>query len=219
MKYRDGEGPRVTREPGLLDQNQQDYSTLVNRALQLQRNPPGRLDPTVQLGLTLDDLNEEEFAYLRRKYLFEASGQRALTAGQRAYIQLEPGRGTLTVVTSMQIFNNNAAVQALQVGMAIANGALTAVPTSIRDDRISTFTSQAAVSTGSNAAPIAPTGMTVTLLQNTGIIIPCCYVFTGGKGPAAAPFRCLSIVDTANANGITAAFTWTERTLLQTENT
>jgi len=205
--------------PGLLESNQQDYATLVNRALQLQRNPPGHLDPTIQLGLTLDDLSRDQFAFLRREYLYEASGQRGLTAGQRAYIQLEPGRNVMTVVTSIQIFNNNVGVQAVQVGMAVANGAMTVLPTSIRDDRIATFTSQAAVSTGSNAAPIAPTGMTVTLLPNTGIIIPCSYVFTGGKGPAAPPFRCLSIVDTANANGITASFTWSERTLLSTENT
>lgn len=200
-----------------LETNQQDYATLMNRALQLQRNPPGVLDPRVQAGLTIDDLTRPEFQWLRRTNLYEAAGGRLAVVAQRAYMQLVPAPGMLTVVSEVKIYNANAFTQILNVGMALGNAPLSGIPTSILDDRIPAFQSAAAVSSGSTAAPIAPTGQLVVLVTQQSITIPCNYVLTGNKGPAAPPFRCVSVVDTAVNTQINVGFTWSERFLLPSE--
>jgi len=204
--------------PDRIEANQQDYATQLNRALQLQRNPPSVVDPRVKLTLQLDDFTRPEFQYLRRTNLFEAAGGRLAVAGQRAYIQLIPAVGILTVVSEIKLYNPNPGAQVLDVGMALSNAATVPIPTSTRDDRIPQFQSAGAVSSGSNAAPIAPVGQLVVIPANGTLTIPCDYVFSGGKGALAGPFRCLAVVDRAVNQNINVGFTWSERFLLPSED-
>lgn len=203
--------------PGLLDQNQQDYASQITKGLGLQSRSPAHLDPRMQLGVTVDDFSKAEFQYLRRRFLFEAAGTRGPTAGQRGYVQLRPSPGNITVVTEIKIVNANGVLASYNIGMSLTNAETTVIPTSLRDDRIPVFQSAAVISSGTNAAPITSTGQLIFVPAGASLTIPCEYVFIGGRGGAAAPFRGLTVVDTVVNQQINVGFTWSERFALDSE--
>jgi len=203
------------REPGLLDQNQQDYATLVTRALGLQSRSPGHLDPRIQLGVNVDDLAKPEFAFLRRAQLWEAYFNRGATVGQRGYAQVKPAPGMVTVVTEIIVNNGNAGGVVVDCGLALINAETAVAPSSFRDARLVGQTSSAVVSGGSNAVPIVPVGPRLFVPPQTTVVYPCEYVLIGGRG--ASPFLGLSVVHiTANLQ-VDIGFRWSERRALESE--
>jgi len=203
---------------GLFDQNQQDYPSQVAKALALQSRLPAHLDSRIQLGLQLDDLTKPEFQHLRRRTLWEASLARTATAAQRVYGQLTPQPGMITVISRIILYNAEVVLQAIDIGLALGQAALSTMPSSPRDDRYWAGTSGAVASVGSTATPVAPIGQRLYIPPATLLVWDCEYVLSGGKGPAAPPNTVFAVVASAVNTGIFGGIQWTERAALPSES-
>lgn len=145
--------------PGLLDQNQQDYSTQVGRALGIQGSVPGHVDPTVGVGIQVDDLREVEFQYLRRCIPAYYGSTVAAVAAQFGFSSIRGGNGNLTIVEKCIINNTSAAALVFNCGImaAFPNG-VGAVAGTARDSRfgVGVLNTLAQVRGGNDVAPVAP---------------------------------------------------------------
>jgi hypothetical protein len=104
MSKRNADGfvpPRLPLDHALLDVNQQDYPTQLNKAMQLQVRPPGRIDPRVSVGVQLDDYTMPEFWWLRRGIRGYAGDARAANAGQFNFFAIQCLPGSLLVIEKL----------------------------------------------------------------------------------------------------------------------
>ena len=142
----------------LLDQNQQDYSTQVSKALGLQQRTPGHLDARIQLGINIDDLNRPEFQWLRRGGLGYASMDFGAVAGNLPFLALTAPPGVIAVIERIEITNPNAAVNKYIIGLQSALPAAGSTVAGVaRDARMANAGRTAVTMTqGTNAAPTTP---------------------------------------------------------------
>jgi hypothetical protein len=182
MKYRDGEGPRVLREPGLLDLNQQDYPTQLNKALGLQVRPPGHIDPRVSVGVQLDDYTSPEYWWLRRGIRGYAGDARGATAAQYAFFAIQCLPGSVLVVEKL-VISKDAAAEYLIVGLQAAQPAAAAATAGTPTDSRAfgqggaarwVLSSSVAVPTG----PVIPTRIYCGAAQSVVLDTP--FILTNG---------------------------------------
>jgi hypothetical protein len=157
MKYREGEGPKPGLMPGLLDNNQQDYATQLNKALGLQVRPPGHIDPRISMGIQVDDFTRPEFNYLRRLSLMSVAVQTAAVAAQFPVVQVVCNAArSVVVLERMLVINGNAGGISVSWGWGGFDGGVTVTPES-RDSRNYGNPGIAYITKQNVAAPAAPT--------------------------------------------------------------
>jgi hypothetical protein len=219
MKYRDGEGPRVLGESGLLDLNQQDYPTQLNKALGLQVRPPGHIDTRVSVGIQLDDFTLPEFNYLRRLNLMSVFVGTAAVAAQFPVIQVIANvPSSLLVVERIIVTNANAAVQTISWGWGGFDGGVTVTPEA-RDSRNYQNPGAAYITKQNAAAPTAPNPNAgfVRLPVDATLDIPINHVVTNPtKGFATS--ACFKIVGNQVFTSLSVTILYRERVLLQQES-
>jgi hypothetical protein len=205
--------------PGLLDQNQQDYPTQVSKSLGLQARAPGHLDPTIQLGITVDDLREAEFQYLRRRTRWTASLTQAAVAAQRASMQLAVSPvnpSVITVIERIIVSNFNAAVSSFKWGWKqIEAGVPGSVAT--RDMRTGGTAVPAASfgrMTSAGPATIRAGGVMVLPASGTAVIELGWVILTPGNVGAG---ECFGIVNESVLQELDVTIEWTERVALPSE--
>lgn len=201
--------------PGLLDQNQQDYSTQVARALGIQGSVPGVLDARVGVGVQVDDLRAVEFQYLRRAVAaYFGSNVAAGGAGFFGFSSIRGVNGKIVLVERVLIANPTAATIVFSCGIqgAFPSG-VGSVAGTARDTRfgVAVLNTGAAVRGGSDPAPTAPS-------------IPFQVAVPAGQTFELKPEIVLNsssaffsvISGTANV-AISCAWFWRERVTLDTE--
>jgi hypothetical protein len=218
MKYRDGDLPQLPREPALLDNNQQDYATQLNKALGLQVRPPGHIDARLGVGIQLDDWTRPEFQFLRRMNLYTVRGSVIAVAGQFPVMQLIANvPNSIIVVESALLFNNNGVAQTVSWGWGGFDGGTTQTPDP-RDSRNFGNPGSAYVTINTSAAPTAPSpvGGQIQLAVNQTSVVDLNYVVVNPtKGFVNSPvFKLLG--NTVNQT-LNAVISYRERVLLQTE--
>lgn len=150
------------REPqqAVLDQNQPDLASQVTRALSIQGYVPAKLDPLIQLGVTSEDLTRPEFWQLRRGRFLAGGINLPAVAAQLGATWLKGADNVLTIVERIEIFNRNAALQSVAIGLQgaapAAGGGARAYN---RDSRAGVWTPGTAtvIAGGNSAAPTVPT--------------------------------------------------------------
>jgi hypothetical protein len=197
--------------PALLDQNQQDYATQTAKALGLQSKIPGHLDPRFQLGITVDDWTKPEFQFLRRRQLWQGRGQRAPTAANFNYVCLPGVAGMLVTVTKIIIVNQNAAINASLIGLAVANAVMTLGTAAPRDGRLVGQTASSIPYTGTAVGPITPAGKAIQTLAGQTTVLEVEYVLAVNAGTV------LTVVDGVANQIIDVSFEWSERAILPSE--
>lgn len=200
-------GPIV--QPALLDQNQQDYASQAAKALGLQSKIPGHLDPRFQLGFTVDDFRDPEFAWLRRQTLWQGRGVRAATAANLNYVCLPGINGVIAIVTKIIIVNQNAATNVSIIGIAVANAVMTIGSMAPRDTRATGNQAACVPYTGTAVGPINPLGKAIQTLAGGTTVLECSYVLT-------SPLT-LAVVDGLPNQVIDVSFEWSERAALPSE--
>lgn len=198
----------------LLDQNQQDYSTQVSKALGLQQRTPGHLDARIQLGINIDDLSRPEFLWLRRGGLGYASLDFAVVAGQIPFLALTAPPGVVAVIERLEITNPNAALNKYLIGMQSGLPAAGSTVTGVaRDDRMANGGRTAVTLTqGTSAAPASPLiPLTVYVPPNgtATYVLEEPWVITGA-------LRFVVVGFTAN-QALNASVFWRERFALPSE--
>lgn len=201
-------------EGGLLDQNQQDYSTQVARALGIQGSVPGHVDPRVGVGIQIDDLREVEFQYLRRCTTAYFGSTVAAVAGQFGFSSIRGGNGNLTILEKCIIANTSAAALVFSCGIqgAFPSG-VGAVAGTARDSRfgVGVLNTLAAVRGGTDAAPVAPSlPFQVAVPAGQSVVLEPEIVLA-----SAAAFFSI-IAGTVNL-GFSVGWFWRERAQLNTE--
>jgi hypothetical protein len=218
MKYRDGDLPQLPRRPALLDNNQQDYASQLNKALGLQVRPPGHIEATVGVGIQLDDWTRPEYQVLRGSRLFVVRGAVAAVAGQFQMVQFIANTpDSLIVLESMTVMNTNGAAMQITYGWGGFDGGITAAPEA-RDSRIYGSASSAYVTAQSAAAPTAPTpnGGFLQLGVNAIETVPLNWVICNpSKGFATSPV--FKVMPTAVNQNLQVVIFYRERRILQTE--
>ena len=211
---KDGAFTHPTGMPQVLDQNQQDYATQLNRALSLTARPPAHLDPRIQVGINIDDLTHSEFWWLRKGQIYTNYNSCPAVAGQFTWWQFVPGAGKLTVLEKILIVSSG--VQSLQWGFGTAEALGGAFFGSSRDDRGLAASSGGSTRNGNGAAAVAPPGGGTILVANQALEIPGEYVMTSPTR-GTSPFNAMKIVSTTVNVAFHVTCVWRERTLLQTE--
>lgn len=202
--------------PGLLDQNQQDYTTQVARALGVQgQSVPGKLDYRVGVGVQLDDFREVEFQFLRRcTAAYFGSNVAAGGAGLFGFSSIRGANGMLVKLERVIITNPTAAAITFSCGVqAQFPSGVGAVAGTARDTRfgVGALNTAAVVRGGTDAAPAAPSlPFQVTIPAGNSFELRLDVVLTS----VGAFFSV--IAGTANA-AISCAWFWRERPLLHTE--
>lgn len=182
MRSGDGIWTRPGTVPGLLDQNQPDYASQVAKANALQGTPPGHLESTYGVGITLDDYTAPEFWWLRRGLLGFWGGLQAAVAAQAGWVGIQGAVGTLTIVKRTIITNPTATAQSVFVGLTTVTPSAGAYfPCPVRDTRGGSA-SQCATTGGvrasaANTAPTTPLRVFVPPTSSVVIEIP--FVLTG----------------------------------------
>jgi len=205
--------------PALLDQNQQDYSTQVSKALGLQSRTPGHLDPRIQLGITVDDLREPEFQFLRRRTRWTASLTQAAVAAQRASMQLvvaPVNPSMITVIERIIVSNFNAAGSSFKWGWKQIEAGVTGT-VATRDLRTGgTAIPAASFGRMSSAAPasIRAGGLMVLPPSGTAVIELGWVILTAGNVGSG---ECFGIVNESVLQELNATIEWTERPALPSE--
>jgi len=147
---------RMPPDVGLIDQNQSDYNTALNKALQLVRSPPHPLNPFIDVSIQLDDFTRPEFGFLRRLNEMAAVCLVPAVAAQFPEVQVICNvRNSLIVLERMYITNGNAAVQTVSWGWAGFDGGVTITPEA-RDSRNFGNPGVAFITRQNTAAPAAP---------------------------------------------------------------
>lgn len=202
--------------PSILDQNQQDYSTQVSKALSLTQRTPGHLDPRIQLGVTVDDFTQPEFWYLRKGELGSLFVPASAVAAQVCYAQLQPAAGKLVVVTAFTVVNYGVLFTVCNYGFAIGEGGGTVASGLPRDDRNLPGQLGSTVRYGATAAPIIPNGGQVLVGVNQSIRTECEFVMTSPT-KLASPFNVFKVLGSQLNQRLDITIEWRERALLPTE--
>lgn len=196
---------------GELNVNQPDYASQVAKANGLQGSIPGHIDPTYQVGITLDDYTMAEFLWLRRSLMGVWAGLQAAVALQAGWIGIQGAPNVLTVIDQLVLVNTTVTAQLVFYGLTTVTpsaGAYFPCPT--RDFR--SIASQCATTGGvrSSAANTAPgTPHRVLVPATNTVIVPVEYVLAGGGFFSA---QC----QTLNAD-FSASIQFRERPLLNSE--
>lgn len=201
--------------PGLLDQNQQDYTTQIARALGVQgQSVPGKLDYRVGVGVQLDDFRAVEFQFLRRSTVAYFGSQVAAVAAQFGFSSIRGGNGTLVILERVIIANTSAADLAFDCGVmgSFPNG-VGAVAGTARDTRfgVGTLNTLAVVRGGNAAAPVAP-----ALPFRIAVPIGSSFELEPGIVLTSASAFFSVIATTVNL-GFSVSWFWRERPMLHTE--
>lgn len=212
MKAGDGIWTRPGAVPGRLDQNQPDYASQVAKANGLQGTPPGHIDPTYGVGITLDDYTRPEFWWLRRGLLGLWGAIQTAVAAQTGWVGIQGAPGTLTIVRRTIVTNPTAAAQSVFLGLTFVTPSAGAYfPCPVRDSRGGSAT-QCATTGGARAAVAvtAPgTPLRLFVPPNSSVCVEVPFVLTGAAFLSA---QC----QTVNAD-FAANFEFEERTLLSSE--
>lgn len=188
------EPPRPVVVPGLLDNNQQDYATQLNKALQLQVKPPGNLDGTIQAGLILDDFTKPEFFPLRNGSRWQNLRVVTGVVGQRGWWQATGVTGIVTVIERVIISHRFGAPLDFNYSFAIAEAGGTGGGVVSRDDR-GAFNKQApscAIVFGAAAAPTVPVGGYCVVPNDNNLELEVNQILTGQVNGASV--GCFKIV-------------------------
>jgi hypothetical protein len=218
MKYRDGDLPRVPPAPGLLDLNQQDYPTQLNKALGLQVRPPAHIDARVSVGIQLDDFTRPEFSALRRLSLMSCLVQTAAVAAQFPVVQLVANVSrTLIVLERMILTNANAGTITVNWGWGGFDGGITVTP-SARDSRNYGNPGAAYITAQNVAAPAAPvpTQGYARLATDANLVVEMNQVIVNPT-PGFATSPSFKILGNQVNSNINVTLFWRERALLQQE--
>lgn len=211
MKSGDGIWARGV-PPGELNVNQPDYASQVAKANGLQGSIPGHIDPTYNVGITLDDYTAPEYFWLRRGLLGMWGGIQAAVAAQAGWVGIQSAPNVLTVVDTLIVTNPTAAAQVVLYGLTTVTPSAGAYfPCPVRDVRGGTA-SQCATTGGvrasvANTAPGTPGRVVVP--ANSSLVVPVEFVLTGANFFSA---QC----QTLNAD-FSATIYFRERALLLSE--
>lgn len=198
--------------PGLLDVNQPDYPTMLARAMGTQNTVPGRMDPLISAGVTVDDYTLPEFWWLRRGMQGLWTGIQAAVAAQFGWVGIQGAPGVLTVCERIIIANEGAVVLNAEVGLNTttpSGGAYFAA--GCRDSRnglgFQTATTGATRAAGALVAPFFPVKVSIPVGSTVVLEVP--WVLTGAVF-LSAQSRVLN-------TPIAASFQFRERALLPQE--
>jgi hypothetical protein len=210
---------RTLLEPGLLDLNQQDYPTQLNKALGLQVYPPGHLDPRVSIGIQLDDFTLPEFNNLRRMHLMSATVQTAAVAAQFpvAHVIANVPKSVI-VIERLIITNSNAAIQTVNWGWGGFDGGVTVTPEA-RDSRNYGNPGAAYITRQNVAAPAAPNPSAgyVRVPADAVLDIPINQVITNPT-TGFVTSACFKILGNQVLTSLNVTIIYRERVLLQQES-
>lgn len=198
--------------PGILDIGQPDVSEVTFRALQLKGALPAHLDRQIQLGIQADDFTLPEFWWLRRGLLGTMMLSSAALAANVSWVAVRAPVGTLAVVDSVFILNNNAVASTVILGMRdIPPGAGTfGAAVSSRDARAGAGRcSVEGVATQSAGIATPFPSILVTLAPSEGREFRIPFVLANGW--------VLSVCQQAVNQSVVACFQWRERTMLSSE--
>lgn len=202
-----------------VDQNQQDYATQLQRALQLTARSPADLESVLNVGIQVDDFTRPEFWPLRRGTRFQAYRSVTAVVGQRGIFQMQGSIGVLTVIEQVTIENQFGAPLTFNYGIGSANAVATGGGVVATDDRLFSVVSPATmVVSGASAAPNVPPGGHILVPNNTTMDVPLgAGIILTGKPNTAGVFPVWGIVCTgANSVFEVTAF-YRERPILDSE--
>jgi len=202
-----------------LDQNQQDYATQLQRALQLTARSPAELESVLNVGIQVDDFTRPEFWPLRRGTRFQAYRSVTAVAGQRGIFQMQGRVGVLTVVEQVTIVNQSGAPLTFNYGIGSANAVATGGGTVATDDRLFSVVSPAtAVVSGASGAPVVPPGGHILVPNDATMDVPLgSGIILTGKPNAAGVFPVWGIVCTAVNFAFEVTAFYRERPILDSE--
>ena len=205
-------------------------SQVITRALATKGEQPQYLDPRYQAGVSMLDLSDFEYRWLRRAITFHAWASQAAVAAQVQAIQMGAGtiaggvsRQNLVVIESITILNENATTQRFHYGLSSnINGATTGPFFGMAaDDRGTDGTgavqSQAFLATQSAAGGpfTANRAGIVSILPGDSKEIRGPWVLTGK--PAGTVTESFCIAGGQSNIIVTAGIRWWERELLASE--
>jgi len=217
-------GPFAITRPAvrddLVDQNQQDYSAQISRALSLQQRTPGRLRPTIGLQFQVDDFSKAEFNWLRRRFRFEAHVVDAAVAGQQAFQQWTGSPGRLIVIETVTFTNLNPGQQTFVVGIVTPEAGASGANFTMLDDR--QYFGGAGTSIQANhGTAVAPVAAIGGALLSVGGLSAQTYdvgvALTGKTNALGTITACWKIVCQQPNLRTDVTIRWSERELLPTE--
>jgi len=195
----------------LLDINQPDYPTELNKALGLQARPPGALDPRVGVSVTLDDFTGPEFWWLRRGIRGFAGDRMLAVAGQFGFFGLQCLKGSLLVVEQLVIASPLAA-QYLSIGV---QSAPPVAPVTISPGPLDTRAlgqgGSARSMIGTSAAPTGPTTpVRVWCAAGTTLLLPLGAIVSAGNW--------VTVIGTVANTEMAVSAVYRERRMLDSES-
>jgi hypothetical protein len=216
-------------EVGWMVQNAPELSEQAQRALDLKGQLPlQQVDPHLALDIQVDDWTRPEYAFLRRRILYQQVSGAANVAAQFSQVGLlVPATRVLlahvyriTIVSSGATFTAQVGVTAQGVG-----GMVGAVSGFSADDRALAIAgggrSGCALTAGNAAALIQGTGLTglrfVQVPANGSVTIDTNFTLTSRQPPGSTNFPIVVVEATTVNIGMQVSFEWWERALLTSE--
>lgn len=206
---------------GMLAINQPEQAERFARTFGIKGDLPNVCDPLLQLGITLDDLTQPEYWWLRRGRRFDSFSSNVATALNFGKVFLGSPQATdaFAVVERVTIINQLATQAAFRIGMVFAVASAANANQKPRDSRIgingrAVFVCNAALGVGNdltnNAAIVVNVPPTSTLFVDGPWII-------SGQNNGGTQLSSLMVETDAINQPIAASFTWRERTMLVEE--
>lgn len=199
-----------------LRSNQANVPEGLMRALAMQGALPDIIDPMIQLGITLADLRDFEYRWLRRTQTFEMFATVTLVAAQRPMGMLKRltlgSRDMIAVVESITIRNTEAATQAYVVspgGPGTVLGGAT-FPAANVDDRQQAVQQAFGLDFGTTAAGVGSfVGINVGVGAGLSVTVQGPWLLSG--------LGFLLVYGITVNTGASFSMRWYERQALQTE--
>jgi hypothetical protein len=209
---------------------QPDIAEQYMRALALKGQLPSYTGGEFEPSITVLDLTQPEFLWLRRIVRVQQSVSLTATAAQFSQIALAPIAGAARVMAVVEkLIITNTTAGALHYFVDFLPNSLVAaapnVPKSAMDDRAIPFNAplQTQVSLGivnatAAAAIIGSGGILVATAANTTVVLDLNAIFTARLVNTTPSPSLLMVQGTALNLPLQVSFIWRERTLLATES-
>lgn len=186
---------------------------LAIRGLDVKGALEAKLAAETQLGITLADLTDPEYFFLRGGRLMRGAITVPAVAAQQGFASFVNGSGgsTICIVDAITIQNTGAAIAVFVAGLGSAVAAITInVLPAIADDRQLTAASVVAIQGGQNAAPVLPPiSDNLSGQINTRVEIPGPWMITGNQ--------LLNVICTTVNTPFTVTYRWRERPIGKSE--
>lgn len=163
-------------DPGLLQIRVTEFAERLTKALNLSGSAPNVLDPTVQVGIQLADMDNVEYAWLRRTSRFHAGIAVGAVAAQNGGMSLSlitNQAPTMAVIEELQFTNYAATTSLFYMDLAAAALVGGSVRVQPLDGRMTGGVArpQVALNGGTAAISIPATAVSITVPANATVTI------------------------------------------------